>query len=102
MHIFGKDDILLQRLIDFYSDVKHFQIFNKIAQEGLHISLRLLDYFATNYSKNVQRVWIDGIDICSDYHDHLDGVKKLYFDPFCRRTRVFLDYTYSSDNQKVF
>ena len=85
----GKDDLLIQKLISFYSNPKYLNIFIKIVEQGTLISLRLLDWFSTNYSK-YKRVYISNVDIHSDYKNQLKGYKKMYFDPFCRRGRILL------------
>ncbi len=86
---FSKEELLIQKLIEFYSNPQHLNVFISIVEQGTVISLRLLDWFSTNYSK-FNRVYINRTDIHSDYKDQLKGYKKAYFDPFCRRQRIFL------------
>lgn len=91
MQITGKDDLLIQKLLEFYSNPLYLNIFTEIVVQGKHISLRLLDYFSTNYSKyNKVCIRDDSTDIYTDYKQHLKGYKKQYFDPFCRRKRVVI------------
>jgi hypothetical protein len=85
----SKDELLIRKLLDFYSDPQKLCIFIRIVEQGTEISLRLLDWFSTNYSK-FNRVYINSIDIHSNYKDQLKGYKKEAFDPFCRRQRIFL------------
>lgn len=92
MNITGKDDLLIQKLLLFYSNPLYLNIFTEIVVRGKHISLRLLDFFSTNYTKKT-KVYLNKnncVDIYSDYKKHLKGFKKQYFDPFCRRKRVLL------------
>jgi len=85
----SKEELLIEKLLNFYSNPKHLNMFVGIVEQGTVISLRLLDWFSTNYSK-FNRVYISKTDIHSDYKDQLKGYKKQYFDPFCRRQRIFL------------
>lgn len=85
----SKEELLVQKLMNFYSVHKNLKVFMSIVEQGTLVSLRLLDWFSTNYSK-YNRVYVGGVDIHSDYKDQLKGYKKAYFDPFCRRQRVFL------------
>jgi len=89
--ISGREEILIPSVFEFYSNKKHMEIFNEIVVKGEYISLRLFDYFATNYSKQ-NKVHIDktGTDIYTAYKQNLKGYKKEYFDPFCRRKRIAL------------
>jgi hypothetical protein len=85
----GKDDILIPKLLKFFSESHKLKIFRDIVVEGKYISLRLFDFFVTNYAKTRQ-IWIADVDIHKDYKQNLNGYKKRYFDPFCRNKRVYL------------
>jgi len=85
----SKEELLIEKLVKFYSIPKNLKIFISIVEQGTLVSLRLLDWFSTNYSK-YNRIYIGDIDVHSDYKDQLKGYKKAYFDPFCRRQRIFL------------
>lgn len=85
--LLGQEDLLIEKLEAFYTNEKNFNTFTSIVKEGNFLSLRLLDWFVTNYSKQ-NIVYISGVDIHSDYKNHLKGFKKHFFDPFRRRRRV--------------
>lgn len=87
--ILSQNEVILQTRLPFYSNPKYFNIFLEIVHQGKHISLRLLDFFATNYAF-MNRVWIKGVSISNDYKQQLKGVKKKYFDPFCRNERIYI------------
>lgn len=87
--LLGKEELLLEKLLKFYSNPNHLGIFVNIVEEESGISLRLLDWFSTNYSQ-FNNIYISNIDIHSDYKGQLKGFKKQYFDPFCRRERIIL------------
>ena len=58
------------------------------------ISLRLLDWFVTNYAKT-NPIIINNINIYLNYKSQLKAFSKKQFDPFCRRERIV--YYYSND-----
>lgn len=87
--IVGKEELLINKLFDFYSNPQYFNIFREIVYLGKHVSLRLLDFFSTNYSK-INQTHVDNVCIHSDYKQHLKGYKKNYFDPFCRKKRILI------------
>lgn len=66
------------------------------------ISIRLIDWFVTNYSKknsviypiyNEKKSIIRYFNVYSDYKSQLDGYRKRMFDPFCRKSRIPFYYT---------
>ena len=97
--LLSQEDILVKKMLTFYSNPRHLSIFIGIVEQRTVISLRLLDWFSTNYSK-FNRIYIDKIDIHSDYKNKLDGYKKARFDPFCRKKRIFL-YTTEHIRKKI-
>lgn len=96
--ISGREELLIPSIFDFYSNKKCLEIFIHFVVEDGAISLRLFDYFATNYSK-YHKVHVDktGTDIYTAYKQNLKGYKKEYFDPFCRRKRIAI----SGENFKI-
>lgn len=87
--MFSKEEILIKSLLEFYSNPMYLKIFTTIVVDGGLISLRLLDFFSTTYSKENQ-IWIGSLDIHNDYKQYLKGYTKKLFDPFCRRERVLI------------
>lgn len=89
LNVSGREELLIPSIFSFYSNKQYLQIFIHIVVEEESISLRLFDYFATNYSKQ-HKVHVDktGTDIYTAYKQNLKGYKKEYFDPFCRRKRI--------------
>ena len=94
--IVSKSDLLLKSLKEFYSDEGHKALIVPIVKQQTNISLRLLDWLVTNYSKQhdihyeLQKgenkknfnVWLD-------YKNQLKAYSKRNFDPFCRRKRIY-------------
>lgn len=85
--IASREDFLLKKLFRFYSNPTNLNTFKTIVVDGKHVSLRLLDWFATNYSKN-HITNINNQCIHSNYKQHLKSYRKHFFDPFCRRQRI--------------
>lgn len=85
----SQENVLIAKLLEFYSNPRNMSIFVSIVEQETVISLRLLDWFSTNYSK-INKIYIDGIDIHSDYKNKLGGYRKKAFDPFCRKERIYV------------
>ena len=64
------------------------------------ISLRVLDWFVTRYSKNgVDMTTQDDVfDVHINYKAQLKSYKKKYFDPFRRKYKF--DYVFNINNEK--
>merc|ERR1712166_767239 len=59
------------------------------------ISLRLVDWFVTNYSKKNYTIIINGskrFKVYTDYKLKLKAYSKRRFDPFCRWDRITIPY----------
>ena len=87
--IYSKGDILLKRLLNYYTSEKK-AIISDITQGRTNLSLRIIDWFVTNYSKNNRvRYNHNGVEVAvyTDYKNQLRAFSKKMFDPFCRRKR---------------
>ena len=87
--IYSKGDILLKRLLNYYTSEKK-AIICDITQGRTNLSLRIIDWFVTNYSKNNRvRYNHNGVEVSvyTDYKNQLRAFSKKMFDPFCRRKR---------------
>ena len=82
---------VLHRLEKFYT-AERLERVKKILSGELNISLRILDWFVTNYSKsnNVSYVTTTGkhVIVYLAYKSHLKAYSKKMFDPFCRCSRI--------------
>jgi hypothetical protein len=96
----SKDELLINKLIDFYSNSENINILLPIILQKTRISLRLLDWFVTNYSKkyNINYPIINEHNEevvffpYKNYKLQLKAYSKKFCDPFCRRDRVIFDY----------
>ena len=94
--VLGKDDLLMQSLILFYKNKKNIQNILPIINGKSKISLRIIDWFVTNYSKK-NNIMMNGVNKTSifiylDYKSQLKAYSKKQFDPFCRRDRISFIY----------
>ena len=87
--ILPREDVLLVKLLQFYSRPGNMKIFMDTMRHPVPMSLRLMDFFCTNYCRN-NRIYIDDGDVHSDYKNRLTSFKKACFDPFCRNKRIFV------------
>jgi hypothetical protein len=98
--ISSKKDLLMQSLIHFFSNRIYLDKVVPIITGKSNISLRILDWFVTNYSKknniNYQITVnnkIKNFIVYLDYKSQLKAYSKRQFDPFCRRERIsFIDH----------
>ena len=91
-----QNELLLNNLMDFYKDESNLTRMLKIITGDSKISLRIVDWFATNYAKKYYTLFtIDGIRRFKVYYDYklkLKAYSKKRFDPFCRWDRISIPY----------
>jgi len=91
-----QNDLLLNNLMDFYKDETNLTRMLKIITGESKISLRIVDWFATNYAKKYYTVFnIDNerrFKVYVDYKLKLKAYSKRRFDPFCRWERISIPY----------
>lgn len=128
-----QNDLLMHSLMEFYKTREHIETFLNIVQgedpkaearkpgsDSSLISLRIIDWFVTNYAKknftiyeivpsthpvtsddSVTRIPSNHVNDCvrfkvyNDYKLKLKAYSKKRFDPFCRWERIQLPYTIS-------
>ena len=105
-----QNDLLLKNLMLFYKTYDLDGIYNpnnnldkilKIITGETKISLRIVDWFATNYAKKFYTLYvIEGANdnvtrrfkVYDDYKLKLKAYSKKRFDPFCRWERISIPY----------
>jgi hypothetical protein len=91
-----QNDLLLNNLMDFYNKDNNMSTMLKIITGESKISLRIVDWFATNYAKKYYTLYaIDEIrrfKVYVDYKLKLKAYSKKRFDPFCRWDRISIPY----------
>ena len=92
-----KSTKLMMTLKRYYSDPKKLNILkNMVSNHADSISLRLIDWLVTNYSKTHCVVYdVNGKPFClhQNYKNMLKAYSKRMFDPFRRHNRLYIDIT---------
>ncbi len=106
-----ENNILLNQLKSFYQIDKNINtLFRILNHNNIHknnkenkISLRLIDWFVTNYCKKnkiiiekKEKNKTNHINIYNSYKSNLKAFSKQLFDPFRRKNELFLNYTSTS------
>lgn len=94
--ISSKDDLLINKIVNFYKIKNNLNIFLEIVLQKNKISLRLLDWFVTNYSKKNNSSYLlhnENYYVFKGYKSQLKAYSKKHCDPFCRRDRILFDYS---------
>jgi len=101
-----QNELLMSNLMDFYQDRTHlFKMMNIINGES-KISLRIVDWFVTNFAKKFYTVYEMPVHrrigethsdkvrfkVYNDYKLKLKAYSKKRFDPFCRWDRISIPY----------
>lgn len=103
-----QNDLLLNKLIEFYSqnDFESVRKMLAVINGESAISLRIIDWFSTNYAKKYYTVYTIGGDrperrfkVYTDYKLKLKAYSKKRFDPFCRWDRINFPYKNGSSIQ---
>lgn len=92
-----QNELLLKTLMNYYNEnPEKLDCMLNIINGESKISLRLVDWFATNYSKQKFTVYSlnDGkrFKVYADYKLKLRAYSKKRFDPFCRWDRITIPY----------
>jgi hypothetical protein len=92
MEIQSQEQWVLYRLEKFYGNAVNVQRVKDILEGKSNLSLRLIDWFVTNYAKkfNTSFVTKSGkhVIVYLSYKSHLKAYSKKMFDPFCRSKRI--------------
>ena len=98
-----QNDLLLRNLLVFYDTKKNENLDNmlRIITGESKISLRIVDWFATNYAKKFYTLYeinqtsdnmLRRFKVYDDYKLKLKAYSKRRFDPFCRWDRISIPY----------
>jgi hypothetical protein len=86
-----KQELIVSSLQRFYNDREDIDEILQILQGTSAISLRLIDWFVTNYAKTHSTSYIlnqQEFLVYLNYKSQLKAYSKKLFDPFCRRERI--------------
>jgi hypothetical protein len=95
-----QNDLLMNNLMDYYKDEEILNRMLKIITGECKISLRIVDWFATNYAKKYYTLFdietpngsTRRFKVYVDYKLKLKAYSKRRFDPFCRWDRISVPY----------
>jgi len=91
----SKSSVLLSSLVKFFALPENKQKLEDILNHRNGISLRRIEWFVTNYSKNKHVTYVGPngkmFTVHVAYKSSLDGYSKKLFDPFCRTERIEFD-----------
>ena len=96
-----KLSLLMKSLTEFYKDKTYVEQIQSIVDQNSIVSLRILDWFITNYSKKYRTmisVGDDNLDVYMNYKLMLKSFSKKAFDPFCRKNKILFYYTEQAEN----
>jgi hypothetical protein len=104
-----QNELLLNNLLEFYSTDGNMDKMVKIVNGESKTSLRIIDWFVTNYAKKYFTVYMipaknrcstvingeenmERFKVFNSYKLELKAYNKSRFDPFCRRDRITIPY----------
>ena len=100
MNYTTQNDLLLGKLLEFYKKDWNLDRMLSIINGNSRISLRIVDWFATNYAKKNYTVYnrdeTSRFKVYIDYKLKLKAYSKRRFDPFCRWDRITIPYNDTS------
>jgi hypothetical protein len=92
-----QNSLLLNNLLKFYAQDDNMDYMLRIINGESKISLRIIDWFATNYAKKYYTLYSihntgRRFKVYVDYKLKLKAYSKKRFDPFCRWDRINVPY----------
>jgi hypothetical protein len=101
-----QNTLLMSNLMDFYNKHGNLEKMMKIINGESEISLRIVDWFVTNFAKKYYTVYElsqtigentlnSRFKVYNDYKLKLKAYSKKRFDPFCRWDRISIPYNES-------
>jgi hypothetical protein len=99
-----QNSLLMKSLMEFYGDRENIHKMMNIINGESKISLRIVDWFVTNFAKKYYTVYdlpttrttgvveLTRFKVYNDYKLKLKAYSKRNFDPFCRWERISIPY----------
>ena len=97
-----QNDLLMNTLVEFYKKDGNLDKMLDVINGNTRISLRIIDWFSTNYAKKNFTVYEYNnrrFKVYIDYKLKLKAYSKRRFDPFCRWDRISIPYKEDSEVQ---
>ena len=104
--IISQDTLILDKLMHFYTGSSNLNRMLSIIKGQSTISLRIVDWFVTNYSKQYYTMIpftnkhgvLERFKVYLAYKQKLKAYSKKRFDPFCRWDRITVPYGNPEEN----
>ena len=103
----SRNSLLFKKVKEFFDIPENWEIIAPVLQQRNRISLRLLDWLVTNYSKKKNVIigvtrngTVENVNMFLDYKAHLKAYSKKSFDPFCRRERMLVAFAPDPEQKK--
>lgn len=95
-----QNDVLMRHLMKFYNEGDNMKRVVPILNGESDLSIRIIDWFVTNYSKQYFTVYnfkqtngaMKRFKVYNDYKLKLRAYSKKRFDPFCRYERIKIPF----------
>ena len=84
----SKIGLLMENINEFYQNKEYINEIKEIIDQNNILSLRILDWFITNYSKKNQIIINDNFNVYQNYKLMLKSYSKKLFDPFSRKNKL--------------
>lgn len=99
-NITTQNKLLMENLMNFYKNKEYLQTMVNVINGNSKLSLRIIDWFVTNYAKKYYIIYEVSNEICNiprfkvynEYKLKLKAYGKMKFDPFCRWTRITIPF----------
>lgn len=95
----NKHDLIMKKVKRFFDQKENFEKLKPMLTQECKISLRVLDWSTTNWSKKntvmletYRNGYKETINMFLDYKANLKAFSKKSFDPFCRRERIMMKF----------
>lgn len=97
----SQQDWLLMELLEFYKNKEYLEIVKKIVNrefiisKSKKISIRIVNWFVTNYAKQYFTVYENEKErffVWTRFRSAEDGYSKEMFDPYSRKDRIIIPY----------
>ena len=106
----SQNELLLTNLLEFYKENNNLQNMLNIINGKSNISLRIVDWFVTNYAKSKFTTYSlpnklnkdSRFNVYNNYKLQLKAYSKKRFDPFCRWDRITIPYFNNSFDEDVY
>ena len=91
IQITSQEHMIIKSMESFYTNPQNIMLFMSIINSRSNISIRLIDYFVTKYSKLYKITHKNNeeiVNVFTSYKQQLKAFQKKHFDPFSRGERI--------------